>query len=380
LSQTSPIRRSAAKSRARSRLIELLDGGTVGPAGILPPEKDLAELCGVSRTPLRAVLEELEEAGRIRKEGRRGWMLLTDGGLESPMSQAVVVVRDHSEYASEVGHLRQGIEQVVLAAGRNAMVIQNIKRLDTPHALNWLLNNRPAGLIPSEHITHSPSCREPLERLGAAGVSVVVQAACDYLEPFDQVIDDQEGGGYDLTRLLLERGCRRIRRLWAPSPADYWNPLRYQGYLRAHAEAGVTPYPDQEPMGLPDNFNRTHFDSKANVTWMTGVLAQDFVHGDDAPDAIMAPADSFCEIVGMALDILYRDRPERRPVVVGFDGGWEQIETDENRAYRPLATAVKNPTALGAEIAKTVLQRIGGTLGDAPERRRVPMRLRVFAD
>lgn len=80
---------------------------------------------------------------------------------------------------------------------------------------------------------------EHLNRLVHSGLPFSVWGAALPNAAYPVVGGDNEQGGYLATSHLLKRGCQRIAFL-----GDISHPeagLRYEGYLRAHREAGVAP-------------------------------------------------------------------------------------------------------------------------------------------
>ncbi len=64
--------RRPGESRALERLLRLLETGEYPPGSRLPPERELCELCGVSRMTLRRALVHLGEVGRVESQQGSG--------------------------------------------------------------------------------------------------------------------------------------------------------------------------------------------------------------------------------------------------------------------------------------------------------------------
>ena len=78
-----------------------------------------------------------------------------------------------------------------------------------------------------------------LEQLGIP--FVLIGRRCDTVKT-DYVICNDELGGYQATRALIDQGHTRILMLQGPENISS-SRERYAGYLRAHAEAGLAPDP-----------------------------------------------------------------------------------------------------------------------------------------
>lgn len=68
-----PIRSRNLFEETVGRLAQAIDLGLIASAGRFPPERELAEMLGVSRVTVREALRALEQAGRIEiRRGRQG--------------------------------------------------------------------------------------------------------------------------------------------------------------------------------------------------------------------------------------------------------------------------------------------------------------------
>ena len=65
--------------KARAGLLRLIRQGKFNATNMLPSEQALAEMLGISRTPLRVAIEELIAEGIIQRNGKRGCFLLGKG-------------------------------------------------------------------------------------------------------------------------------------------------------------------------------------------------------------------------------------------------------------------------------------------------------------
>ena len=67
LNEIAPLEREQRLyERVVDKIIDLIQGNTWGPGDRLPPERDLAEAFGVSRTVVREALSKLQAAGQVR--------------------------------------------------------------------------------------------------------------------------------------------------------------------------------------------------------------------------------------------------------------------------------------------------------------------------
>jgi GntR family transcriptional regulator len=128
----------AVAERLRRRLLEDINAGVLPPGTRLGNERDLAEQCGVSRSTLRRVLAELEQAGLVRRvRGRTGGTFVTHSKVDRDLSAVVGVpaLLARQGYAAGTRVLSTEISRaddptrVVLALSDNADLVVNIRRI-----------------------------------------------------------------------------------------------------------------------------------------------------------------------------------------------------------------------------------------------------------
>ena len=89
------------KEYVRHRLEEMIASGRLDAGGMIPSEQALADLLGVSRTPVRTVIKDMTKKGVLRQVDNRGYVVNRKTRFpENPMAQTVVLV---SDFAAGVG-------------------------------------------------------------------------------------------------------------------------------------------------------------------------------------------------------------------------------------------------------------------------------------
>ena len=80
-------------ARSLAMFRELISSGEIRPGARLPPERELAQRFGVSRSSLRPVMKVLETVGAISQRVGDGSYLSADGGslLELPLSLLILL-------------------------------------------------------------------------------------------------------------------------------------------------------------------------------------------------------------------------------------------------------------------------------------------------
>jgi LacI family transcriptional regulator len=129
----------------------------------------------------------------------------------------------------------RGVEDAASEGGFN-MVLCNTDESEAKQAnyLTVLLEKRVDGIL----LVPARSTAEPIELIHRLGSAVVVLDRRVPYSQVDVVRCDSEGGAYQLTRLLLSLGHRRIAVLSGPSDVSTAVD-RVAGYSRALAEAGL---------------------------------------------------------------------------------------------------------------------------------------------
>jgi DNA-binding LacI/PurR family transcriptional regulator len=375
---------SATQQRALLRLRELVDEGALRLEAVLPAERELCVLLGVSRTCLRGLLQGLEERGFVTQLSPRK-RRLEHLGAEEPqrlptpiaLPATIAVLSDVAIQFDPATFTHRGFTAFV-----GNSVITTLQR-STWHALvvnprshsvedfQRLLAQRPAGLVVlRERATHDVVEAE-LAAAARAGVPTVAMAFDRDYPKADRVRFDHAAGAAELTRLVAARGCRRILRVWpeaGPGGDHAWLAGRDRGYLQACAELGLEPLPvlRHRTWPVPVVDAETFADSARHLA---GSLLE---HGDF--DAVMAVTDGLVPTLGSALRRLGRDPLEDCPIV-GFDHYWLGTDTRCYEPTPPLATIDKDQTATGQALVELLQARIEGRLPPEPQLRMMPPRL-----
>lgn len=351
------------------------------PAGeLLPSERRIAADLNVSRTPLRAALNELTRRGQLKRNEPRGYLVVggTTGNLQ-PMAQTIGILsyldsRDWGTYGY-ADYTENGVRSAVIQGGSHLMQFQpDAMDLAT---IQWMKQQRLSGVIASHDLSKNERGINVLQMLHEQGINVVTHGNMPCLAEIDRVICDQDQGMYDLTTWLLNQGCRRILRFWREAATDtYWLNMRDDGYLRAHARMGIEPleavvYPDPPmPFALI-----THEDWEKMARWTIGYLAQPLLDPRGI-DAIICVSDGYVEATGRACEILGKD-PNQDLKICGFDNFWKQQWFGLGKFKAPAATVSTQPDVIGREMVTLLRERVGHLLPDEPQCRMVPAQLIV---
>lgn len=358
------------EERPRARALRLLQGivARQSSAGLpLPPERELAEHCSVSRTTLRWALDRLTEEGALHSGGARTRM------VTEPLSR-LAITRDavylfssitagapsRSAVRGEFVHI--GALQGMRNAGRTVLIPGS--GIPDEATVAALLRHRPIGvLMPEAMITGATDQRllHAAEAFAGAGIPTVILGETP--TSCDRIASDHEGGAYALSRWLFARGCRRQLCLWATSPTiQEWRILRRAGHERAHHEAGCPLLP-VEWMRWRDGEDA--FDEMVIV--LAGHLAP-YLMAAEPIDAVVAMTDAHVPAICAALRRCGRE-PGRDITVVGYDAFWHEIDVRARCPVPPAATVDKRNRELGLAMAALLEERIAGTLPGSPQLR-----------
>lgn len=195
--------------------------------------------------------------------------------------------------------------------------------------------------------------RESAELLERAGVPCVLMYRASDDQQADAVMIDDVQGGYLAGRRLVERGCKKMVMLTAPSYISS-SRLRQEGFMRAMNEAGVS----AAACGV------VHLDT---VLGSCESVVRTLFSGETKPDGIFCFSDimafeTACVLQDMGLTI------GKDVALIGFDH-------IQSRLALPfgLSTIAVHKTAMAQEVMKLLLRRISGDHEDYPCRMVMPV-------
>jgi GntR family transcriptional regulator, transcriptional repressor for pyruvate dehydrogenase complex len=95
-SSLEPVKRTKVYAEVASQIRRLIADGRIKPGDLLPPERELAEIFGVSRTSVRDAIRILEMRGLVAPRHGEGTVVLQDpvDAVVSPLADALTESRD----------------------------------------------------------------------------------------------------------------------------------------------------------------------------------------------------------------------------------------------------------------------------------------------
>lgn len=363
---------SRSRVQAYATIKSWIEAGDLSDGESLPAERALAERLSLGRRPVRWAVEQLDREGLIRRASPRTRVVVgpqnssdTAVGKAMPhgvLSGAVVVLSGErlpdedrqAEYAQGWQmHVIYAAMAAVRAHGRHVLKLNTC--LIPLAEIKELRDAGVAGVVVPMFQGQAEQRARMLDQLEQCGLRCVVSSDNEGDRRFDQVLPDHETGAYELTRLLIEKGRRRIVHLAGMRPI-WWVEARLRGYRRAMAEAGLEPLP---PLRVPksDDWDATHGDAKvfARVArHNAGYLVDRLVGKPEPPDAFMCLSDESVSFVAAGAR-LCGVTPGKDVVLTGFDHYWHQSWGRQHEPTPPIATLDKNNPEIGRAMVDTLL-------------------------
>ncbi len=214
---------------------ELRDG-QAGASEVLRSERELARRFKVGRITVRRALKRLVDDGYLINQPRKGYSVTVRAGAAAPGGVIAYVMGTSSgpwQWTEFMSRLERDFRQAASAAGRDLLIVAR----GNDSAGNLARRLAAQGIAGAIVDSDNP---EVAVELKAAGVAVVgVDTAHDGI---DSVSQDNFGGAYLATRLLIERGHRRIALAgYCPYGAQSVHAReRTGGYLAALSVSGLS--------------------------------------------------------------------------------------------------------------------------------------------
>ncbi|MGF7046903.1 LacI family transcriptional regulator [Paenibacillus sp. DS2015] len=303
--------------------------------------KDVAKLAGVALSTASYALSgdskvsaktrtKVIEAARELNYRKNG--IAMDLKRSHTKTIALILTDMSGPYYSELIH---SVQEVALANGYDLIACSSMGGRDST-AVKFLREQRVDGAIVLAYNIHD----EVLIEASSQGFPIIVmdrEISSDYLV---NVLVDGEQGGYTATRYLIDHGHRTLAYISGPANS-YDNQLRYKGFLRAMAEAGLE---EQSKWRLSGNFVREGGYSATKMLIMQGELPSAVFYGNDemAVGGMKAFEESNIAVPSQVS-------------IIGFDD--IQLAEFQN----PKLTTIRQPKSEAGSLAAHLLfQKLGG--------------------
>ncbi len=396
---------SLSESPRVNRYVQLCDElrerivlGDFKPGDRLPSFTEMRQQYGVSQSTLERAHGILEVEGlTVRKRGAGTFVLdgtpehagLNDKPVKpSFLNRTIAVFTPFAKpvEAHKAGGWLEWIGQSAInrvqTAGHHVVTLHpDISRDE----LETLVSERPLGVLVSAAITENSLPLTLVHKLRQANIPVVAYGGDPGELGCDCILSDHEQGAYELTRLLIERGCQRILNVCPDGPTPYWYHQRFAGYERAMREAGLETLPAAQTPVMHDLSHTRRVNAQAALKPVeTAVNAEadeeifrrdvkssvghfiEHLTGSQPVDALMMVTDRNVYLAAAVCRMLGKD-PNSDVLVTGYDNYFLDCEERELEPFTPLATVDKNNGALGAAMAQLLLERTEGQLPSQPQ-------------
>lgn len=203
----------------------------------LPTEQELSRRYQMSRQTVRHALRLLSEEGLIQtRQGSGSYSVGKKGRATS--RQIAVITSFLDDYIFPT--ILHDAQTVFAQAGYSTLVYATENRVGKERELLLKLLEQPVdGILIEGSKTALPSPNSDLyQRLRQSRIPMVfLHGAYAELGGIPCISDDNYGGGYQLTKYLIERGHRNIGGIFKSD--DVQGPQRYHGCISAIRDAGL---------------------------------------------------------------------------------------------------------------------------------------------
>ncbi|MFF2483109.1 GntR family transcriptional regulator [Paenibacillus sp. NPDC058071] len=282
----------------------VLEGEWLGDTR-LPSSRDFAESYKSSVNTVEKAIKELCAEGLLRRDKRRGTFI--ENGVSFPLGQnrsglvaASVVGIDNPLWSSAL----RGIQDVLQLRGYHLLSYSDDRSLDKLESLiKGAVAKRVDGVIlsPIHDHNHEERNQRLYELLRSNGIKVIFLDRYMYNNDVPFVTSDNAAGAYKLTKMLIDKGHRRILFL-RNSDLSTFNE-RLLGVKQAFIDSGVDFAPEQDVL-LPTEFEDFTDELEAYSDRLAAVIEE------RGCTAIFSANDLIAEATISALDKLNLSVPE----------------------------------------------------------------------
>lgn len=378
------VKTGTAMARSLSTLRQWIKDGHIESGVPLPSERVLSARLDVNPRTLRRAIAVLEDEGVLLRKGPRVRMVSRpkpDKAEDSFLNDSVLLLSGELTPFKFDRHPGDGwaisiLRGCLIGISRGGMHSMNLNMQRLHDSLTSFLGQAPGGMI----VACDPAPLPPIEELKlaqSAKIPMSIYGNDPEIREFDRVASDHLNGSYELTKLALAAGKRRIMRMASFSnSATYWQEGRRAGFIKAMSEAGIQPMPElSEHQFSNDSAQSARQRWEMSTRYNLGCLVEYFA-ANGRPEVIMAQSDGDVFSIAAACRILGIE-PGRDIEICGYDNYWKESAELQFEHYEPFATVDKLNLDIGLELADLMLKRKEGSLPPEPQLRLLKPRLLV---
>lgn len=238
-----------------------------------------------------------------------------------------------------------GIQDLANTRGYNVMICQSNEKIDLEKAnIKTLVSSQVDGLLIS--LSRETNTFDHLLDLYNREIPFLLFDRVNEDIPVSKVTFNDQGGAYQVTKHLLDSGCKRV--MYVSGPEDlYISKKRKEGYLQALVEAGYST--DDALIKITD------LTTEGNLK-----VAKEITEMNPRPDGV------FCMIDPLAVDVMtvFKEQSIKIPEEIALAGF-----TDNPTAavIEPALTTVAQPGyEMGKLAVSHILDQLEGITSDDP--------------
>lgn len=216
-----------------------------------PTSRDIADLAGVSQA---TVSRALRNSPLVREETRAKIQQIARdlnyfvnrnaAGLRTHVSNTIALLLFDDTVGTDTKmnlFFLSMLDNITRSAARLGYdVLVSLQQLTDDWHVEYQASHRADGLILLGYGDYA-EYRQKLNALSAANTRFIIWGPLVKDQPGHSFGCDNESGGYQATKHLLDLGRRRIAYIGHMARRSPEHVARYEGYARAHSEAGLEP-------------------------------------------------------------------------------------------------------------------------------------------
>lgn len=363
-----------------NRIKEWIDTGELLPNSPMPTEREISKRLSIQRLTVSRALATLEKDGIVKRIGRRTRVVAE----RQRLLENSIVLMNTSKFHTLRSQMHMPGWSVMMCVGaleeiseRNYNVVLIHPERMTARQLENLIKGRPLGVIFPEFDNFTDRglwCAS----LKQAGIHVVTYGddpdACLY----DHVTSDHEEGSYQLTRYMLQQGCRNPLMFYCVAYPKYWAIARYAGYKRAMTEAGLealpfVTFPPTPFVAPPGTFEQFDACRRHTLSYLIDHIGPNLGKAQKidalllATDGQLFPTSAACRTLGLV--------PGKDIMLAGYDNYWSECWERKFEEVNVAATTDKHNIEAGKLMVHLLLERTAGRLDLTPYKKVVESEL-----